>query len=210
MDILELLNIIANAVYGRDVRQAIIDAIRQCYADGKAGVNDLQARQLIESVMQVNEEQEAEIAVLTARIEELEGGGSGSGGSSETTTTEVPTVIYDHGQVNQIAVNNNASVTRHVTFSKPFTEIPQVYLSWGKQTGGASAYSKITCCILYETLTTTGFDFFVSNSSGSQRSPTVTWAAVQETTVEIDTEIVVPGTEDLTPEQIANLKALFD
>jgi len=209
MDILELLNQIANAIYGRDVRQAIIDAIRQCYEDGKAGVNDLQARTLIESVMQVNEEQEAEIAVLTARIEELEGGGGG-GSSSETTTTEVPTVIYDHGQINQIQVNNNSQVTRHVTFAKEFTEIPQVYLSWGKQTGGASAYSKITCCILYETLSTTGFDFFVSNTSGSQRSPSVTWAAVQETTVEIDTEIVVPGTEDLTPEQIANLKALFD
>ena len=43
-DIRDFLNKIKSAVYGKDVRQAIHDAIQQCYYDGKAGGNDLEAR----------------------------------------------------------------------------------------------------------------------------------------------------------------------
>ena len=39
-----LLNNIKNAIYGKDVRKSIHDAIEQCYYDGKAGGNDLEAR----------------------------------------------------------------------------------------------------------------------------------------------------------------------
>lgn len=45
-DINTLLNLIKTAIYGRDVRQAIHDAIRKCYDDGKAGAIDLRAREL--------------------------------------------------------------------------------------------------------------------------------------------------------------------
>lgn len=38
------LDKIKNAIYGKDVRQAIHDGIRQCYEDGKAGQLDLIAR----------------------------------------------------------------------------------------------------------------------------------------------------------------------
>ena len=39
------LDKIKNAIYGKDVRQAIHDSIRQCYEDGKAGELDLLARE---------------------------------------------------------------------------------------------------------------------------------------------------------------------
>lgn len=45
-DIATLLNTIKTAIYGRDVRQAIHDAIRKCYDDGRAGTIDLTAREL--------------------------------------------------------------------------------------------------------------------------------------------------------------------
>lgn len=43
-DVQGLLKKILSAVYGKDVRQSIHDAIKQCYYDGKAGGNDLEAR----------------------------------------------------------------------------------------------------------------------------------------------------------------------
>lgn len=43
----EYLDLIKNAIYGKDVRQAIHDAIETCYEDGKAGAIDLVARQEI-------------------------------------------------------------------------------------------------------------------------------------------------------------------
>lgn len=43
-DVQNLLKKILSAVYGKDVRQSIHDAIKQCYYDGKAGGNDLEAR----------------------------------------------------------------------------------------------------------------------------------------------------------------------
>lgn len=43
-DVQTLLDNILKAVLGRDVRQSIHDAIKQCYYDGKAGAYDLEAR----------------------------------------------------------------------------------------------------------------------------------------------------------------------
>lgn len=43
----DYLNNILKAVYGKDVRQSIHDAIQQCYYDGKAGAVDLEAREMI-------------------------------------------------------------------------------------------------------------------------------------------------------------------
>lgn len=47
-NIVDYLNQILSAVYGRDVRQAIHDAIHKCYEDGKAGAVDLVARENID------------------------------------------------------------------------------------------------------------------------------------------------------------------
>lgn len=44
-DIQTFLNNIKKAIYGKDVRQSIHDAIKQCYYDGKAGAIDLEARE---------------------------------------------------------------------------------------------------------------------------------------------------------------------
>lgn len=50
-DINDYLKKILSAVYGKDVRQAIRDAIYQCYKDGKAGVIDLIARERIDNLV---------------------------------------------------------------------------------------------------------------------------------------------------------------
>ena len=44
-DIMNDLNIIREARYGKDVRKSIADGIETCYKEGKAGATDLQARQ---------------------------------------------------------------------------------------------------------------------------------------------------------------------
>lgn len=51
----EYLNNILKAVYGKDVRQNIHDAIQQCYEDGKVGAVDLVARQRIDNLVKLPE-----------------------------------------------------------------------------------------------------------------------------------------------------------
>ena len=51
----EYLNNILKAVYGKDVRQNIHDAIQQCYEDGKVGAVDLVARQRIDNLAKLPE-----------------------------------------------------------------------------------------------------------------------------------------------------------
>ena len=53
-DITELLNYIKTRVYGKDVRQAIHDAIQQCYLDGKVGAIDMVARNQISNLVAEN------------------------------------------------------------------------------------------------------------------------------------------------------------
>lgn len=207
--ILDFLNVIARGKYGRDVRQAIVDAISQCYQDGKAGVNDLAARQLIEQVMAVNEDQEADIAALAARIAELEGAGP-SGGTTDTTTTTVPTYIIDTGTVQVSNVTKKSSKTTAVTFSETFTSAPIVFCALDFRTTGNPSYHYVTVAPILSSITTTGFSFIVANGSGNTYSPSVTWIAIQPTTVQIDTEIIVPATDDLTEAQIQSLIGLLN
>lgn len=60
----DYLNRIRTAIYGKDVRQAIHDGIRQCYYDGKAGTTDLEARQRLNTA-------ESNIDSLDARIDQI-------------------------------------------------------------------------------------------------------------------------------------------
>ncbi len=64
----EYLEQIRLARYGKDVRQAIHDAIHQCYEDGKAGSVDLVARESIEALQEdINSKTEKmEIATTTS------------------------------------------------------------------------------------------------------------------------------------------------
>lgn len=59
---------IKNAIYGRDVRQAIHDGIEQCYKDGKAGAVDLVARQEIAELVAPSGEAPSAAEVSDARI----------------------------------------------------------------------------------------------------------------------------------------------
>lgn len=54
-DIKTYLDYIKSKIYGKDVRQAIVDAIHQCYEDGKAGVIDLIARERISNIASLEE-----------------------------------------------------------------------------------------------------------------------------------------------------------
>lgn len=53
-DITELLRNIKTKIYGKDVRQAIHDAIQQCYLDGKVGAIDMVARNQISNLVAEN------------------------------------------------------------------------------------------------------------------------------------------------------------
>ncbi|MCF2569549.1 SGNH/GDSL hydrolase family protein [Mediterraneibacter glycyrrhizinilyticus] len=100
------LNQILSAIYGKDVRQSIHDAISQCYADGKAGSTDLVARQqianLIANASDTGENSElvdirigsdgteytsageavrTQISYLQNKVENFSGSGSGAGSS---------------------------------------------------------------------------------------------------------------------------------
>lgn len=68
-DIQTLLKKIMTAVYGKDVRQSIHDAIHQCYEDGKAGNVDLEARE--------------DINMLTTRVENIISNASDTGNNAE-------------------------------------------------------------------------------------------------------------------------------
>lgn len=51
----DYLNNILKAVYGKDVRQSIHDAIQQCYYDGRSGAIDLVAREQINNLIKLQE-----------------------------------------------------------------------------------------------------------------------------------------------------------
>lgn len=64
----DYLEQIKNAIYGKDVRQAIHDGIEQCYKDGKAGSIDLIARQQIAELVAPSGEAPSAAEVTDARV----------------------------------------------------------------------------------------------------------------------------------------------
>ena len=59
---------IKNAIFGKDVRQAIHDAIEACYTDGKAGAVDLEARARIDQIVAPSGEAPSAAEVADARV----------------------------------------------------------------------------------------------------------------------------------------------
>ena len=95
----EYLDQIQNAIYGRDVRQAIHDGIEACYEDGKVGVTDLIARERIDQVD----------TVLTKRIDELISPSGEAPSAAEVTDARegADGVVYDTlGTANRTQFNN--------------------------------------------------------------------------------------------------------
>ena len=210
--ITDFLNLISGARYGRQVRQAIVDAIEQCYEDGRAGVTDLQARRLIEAVAAINSEQEVAIADLRMQIAEILSGGP-STETVGTTTTEVPTFIVDTGIV-QLSIPRysgaSSAVNTQITFTEEFTEAPFVFVEVMAREGVNANYSSIFAAPILNTITTTGFTLGAISGSSNTLNPSIRWIAIQPTTVEIETEITVPATDDLTQEEINSLIGLLE
>jgi hypothetical protein len=203
--ITDFLAAILSAKYGEQVRGAIHDAIELCYQDGKAGVNDLEARHLIEQVIGVNEMQDAGIETLTARVEALEQGGEGE--SAGTTTTTVPTFIVDHGIANFSNVQANKTATMNVTFAKTFTEAPVVAAIKVFRNGPNTFYSLVTAQPVESSITTNGFTLAVGNRYTQAVSPSVLWIAFQPTEIEINTEIIIPSGDGMTEAEVRELLA---
>lgn len=167
---------------------------------------DADARALISRIMQDNVTQQGEIDVLRADVDELLDT-SGEGESTEVSTQTIDTAIIDYGQVNSISVGNNVSKQVHVDFTKTFTSPPVVFVMLGVQSSAVSAYGKISLVMRYQSLTTTGFDFIIANSSGAARAPSVQWIAILPTSVDVTTEVT---TYDLTEAQIQSLIGLLN
>lgn len=71
-DIMDYLKQIKEAVFGKEVRQAIHDGIQQCYYDGKAGSIDLEGRQIAEAAIETEKTaRQKEIAAERARIDRI-------------------------------------------------------------------------------------------------------------------------------------------
>ena len=66
--IAQYLNKILEAVYGKDVRQSIHDAIWQCYEDGKVGAVDLVARERIDNLVANNNPTDGNSELLDIRV----------------------------------------------------------------------------------------------------------------------------------------------
>ena len=71
-DIADYLSQIANAVKGKDVRSAIVNAIETCYNDGHAGATDLTARQKINEVKEDLNDTNSMITDLNAEVNAIE------------------------------------------------------------------------------------------------------------------------------------------
>lgn len=67
-EITDYLKKILSSVYGKDVRQSIHDAIKQCYADGKAGVIDLIARERIDNLIAHSTSSDGNSELLDIRV----------------------------------------------------------------------------------------------------------------------------------------------
>lgn len=67
-DITELLRNIKTKVYGKDVRQAIHDAIQQCYLDGKVGAIDMVARNQISNLVVENNDTSGNSELTDIRV----------------------------------------------------------------------------------------------------------------------------------------------
>jgi hypothetical protein len=162
--------------------------------------------------MAVNSEQEVAIADLRMQIAEILGGGP-STETVGTTTTEVPTYIIETGVV-QISIprySGAASVVREqITFTEEFTEAPFVFAEVMARESVNANYSSIFTAPILGTITTTGFTLGAISGSSNALSPSIRWIAIQPTTVEIDTEITVPATDDLTQAEINSLIGLLE
>ena len=66
--IAQYLNKILEAVYGKDVRQGIHDAIWQCYEDGKTGAVDLVAREQIANLVANNNPTDGNSELIDIRV----------------------------------------------------------------------------------------------------------------------------------------------
>lgn len=113
----EYLYKIKNAVYGREVRQAIHDGIHQCYEDGKAGAVDLVAREEIAELIAPSGEAPSAAEITDARI----------GVDAKTYTslkqridTEVSSLqsnFFNHNALNLCSLMNHTNETaRGITF----------------------------------------------------------------------------------------------
>lgn len=67
-DITELLRNIRTKIYGKDVRQAIHDAIQQCYLDGKVGAIDMVARNQISNLVAENNDTSGNSELTDIRV----------------------------------------------------------------------------------------------------------------------------------------------
>lgn len=142
----DYLNQIKNAIYGKDVRQAIHDGIQQCYYDGKAGSTDLEARHNLDSVKARVMSAESNIEVLDARVDQIVAPSGEAPSAAEVSDARVGAdgVIYSSlGDANRTQFSNLYKKTNIIDVSKRYTTNSAItYNGDGTYTVGTTDYGR--------------------------------------------------------------------
>lgn len=139
------LNQIKNAIYGKDVRQAIHDGIEQCYKDGKAGAIDLVARQRIDEFTHLEDGSTTGDAEL-ADIRVDNGGGSYASAGD--------------------AVRGQTKSIQNGLFDREFNVINFIKKTSGTHKGVSYTWNDDGSCTVVGTATATSYNRFFYNLTG--------------------------------------------
>lgn len=114
----ENLAFILSSRYGKDVRQAIHDAIHDCYEDGKAGATDLVAREQIANLVANNNPTDGNSELLDIRV----------GANGETYESAGEAVRKQVGSLSEDIVTQNLMGENVITADRTDFLIPSINL----------------------------------------------------------------------------------
>ena len=189
-NIQDYLDKIKNAVFGKDVRQAIHDGIQQCYYDGKAGTIDLEARQNIQTLSDEKADR-TEIANMLEHSDVVDNLLSDSTNlplsanqgkvlkekqdALETNVAGVSGLRIQSGNLSSLSANANSYADKAITFPVAFSSVPDIVVGFYSTTDSVTVGNT---AVAVKDATKTGFTIRLYNASSATRAPGIRWIAV--------------------------------